>query len=61
VSLWNIGSWVHVPGLLGRTAAESPYWPGTMAIVDDEDPPRLDHLLDDLDRDQLAGADRLSA
>ena len=28
-ALWNVGSWVHSPGLLGETAAVSPYWPGT--------------------------------
>ena len=29
-ALWNVGSWVHSPGLLGETAAVSPYWPGTV-------------------------------
>jgi hypothetical protein len=54
-SLWNTGSWVHAPALLGRTAAESPYWPGTVAIVDDDGPPQLVHVLDHLDREELAG------
>jgi hypothetical protein len=53
--LLNTGSWVHMPGLLGRTAAESPYWPGTIVFVDDEGPPRLVGLLDELTRDDLAG------
>ena len=52
--LWNIGNWVHAPALLGDTAADSPYWPGTVAIVDAGGPPRLVHLLDDLSREQLA-------
>ena len=30
--LWNTGSWVHSPGLLGETAAVSPYWPGTICL-----------------------------
>jgi predicted phosphodiesterase len=57
-SLWNTGSWVHTPALLGRTAAESPYWPGTVAILDDDGPPRLVHVLDGLSREELA--DRLA-
>lgn len=55
INLWNTGSWVHSPGLLGDAAARSPYWPGTMCIVDDTGDPELHHLLDDLSRDQLAG------
>ena len=55
VKLWNTGSWVHAPGLLGATAARSPYWPGTICIVDDAGDPELHHLLDDLTREQLAG------
>jgi hypothetical protein len=53
--LWNTGSWVHAPGLLGRTAAESPYWPGTVAVLEDERQPALRHLLDDLSKEELAG------
>ncbi|MFL5871642.1 MAG: metallophosphoesterase [Solirubrobacterales bacterium] len=56
-SLWNTGSWVHTPALLGRTAAESPYWPGTVAIVEDDGPPQLHHVLDDMSREELAGVD----
>jgi predicted phosphodiesterase len=52
--LWNTGSWVYAPGLLGRTAGESPYWPGTVAVLEDERQPRLRHLLDDLTKDELA-------
>jgi predicted phosphodiesterase len=53
--LWNVGSWVHAPGLLGASAAVSPYWPGTLCLVGDEGEPQLRHLLDDLDRSELAG------
>jgi hypothetical protein len=60
-SLWNTGSWVHTPTLLGRSAAESPYWPGTIAIVGDDGSPNLVHSLDGLSREELAGdTDRLS-
>ena len=51
--LWNTGSWVHSPGLLGKTAATSPYWPGTLCVVADEGEPELRHLLDDLAPDDL--------
>jgi predicted phosphodiesterase len=55
--LWNTGSWVHTPTLLGNAAAESPYWPGTIAIVGDDGPPELVHSLDGLSREELAGID----
>lgn len=52
--LHNTGSWVHSPSLLRSESRGSAYWPGTVAFVDDEGPPRLEHLLDDWTRDQLA-------
>jgi hypothetical protein len=57
-ALMNTGSWVHAPGLLGPTAESSPYWPGSLAVVEAEDPPRLEHLLDSLSREELAAAAR---
>jgi UDP-2,3-diacylglucosamine pyrophosphatase LpxH len=51
--LWNTGSWVYAPGLLGRTAAESPYWPGTVVVLEDERQPELRHLLDHVAKDEL--------
>jgi predicted phosphodiesterase len=51
--LWNTGSWVYAPGLLGETPTDSPYWPGTVAVLDDDGPPELRHLLDDLSRTEL--------
>ena len=53
--LWNTGSWVYAPGLVGRTAADSPYWPGTVAVLGDDGPPELHHLLDDRSRTELRG------
>jgi predicted phosphodiesterase len=50
--LLNTGSWVHSPSLLGRTAAESGWWPGTVGVVEDGEP-RLVHLLDELSREDL--------
>ena len=53
--LWNTGSWIYAPGLLGRTPTDSPYWPGTVAILEDDRPPELHHLLDDRSRTELRG------
>ena len=52
--LLNTGSWVHAPTLLGETAAQSAWWPGTVAVIEDG-APVLVHLLDELSRDDLAG------
>jgi hypothetical protein len=54
--LLNTGSWVHSPSVLGATAAESGWWPGTVAEIDDGEP-RLVHLLDDLSREDLTRPD----
>ncbi len=54
--LLNTGSWVHSPGVLGATAAESGWWPGTVAELDGGEP-RLVHLLDDLSREDLKRLD----
>jgi predicted phosphodiesterase len=51
--LWNTGSWVYAPGVVGRSAADSPYWPGTIALVGDDGSPELRHLLDDRSRAEL--------
>jgi Calcineurin-like phosphoesterase len=45
--LHNTGSWVHQPHFLGTGPADSPYWPGTAVLVEDDAPPRLVRLLDD--------------
>jgi predicted phosphodiesterase len=53
--LLNSGSWVHMPGLLGKApAANSAYWPGTVVEVDDDGPPRARLLLEHLSRAELA-------
>jgi predicted phosphodiesterase len=46
--LLNTGSWIHEPAFVRERGRESPYWPGTVAIVDDDGPPRLERLLDEL-------------
>jgi UDP-2,3-diacylglucosamine pyrophosphatase LpxH len=50
--LVNTGSWVYSPGLLRATAAESPFWPGTVAVLEGAEV-RLQHLLDDAPHAQL--------
>jgi len=54
VRLYNAGSWVHSPALLGEGPSRSPYWPGTICIVGEEGEPELRHALDRLTRDELA-------
>jgi len=51
--LWNTGSWIHTPWLLGKTAADSPYWPGTVIVLEEGRDPRPQNLLEDRSRDEL--------
>lgn len=44
--LWNSGSWVYEPALIGRRGVESGHWPGGCVVVEDRMPPRLVRLLD---------------
>jgi predicted phosphodiesterase len=53
--LWNTGSWVYAPGLVGRRAADSPYWPGTIVIVEGDRQPRPRQLLKDRTKAELRG------
>jgi Calcineurin-like phosphoesterase superfamily domain len=43
--LWNTGSWYLEPAFISRRAERSPYWPGTVAWVDDKGPPRIENAL----------------
>ena len=54
--LLNTGSWVYAPGLLRPTSEGSVFWPGTIGVVEDERPPELRHLLDDMSHDDFRGA-----
>ena len=58
--LVNTGSWVYSPGLLRSTAADSPFWPGTIGVLDGGEF-ELRQLLDDFPhariRHGLAGTD----
>ena len=55
--LHNTGSWVHSAGLIGRSAADSPYWPGTIVVVEGDREPRSINLLADLGKEELRGGD----
>ena len=46
--LINTGSWLHEPAFLGSSPRKSPYWPGTCVVVEDDEPPRVERLLDEL-------------
>lgn len=54
--LVNAGSWTYSRAFLTETRGESPYWPGSMVIVDDDGPPVLARLLQDRTLAQLAPA-----
>jgi predicted phosphodiesterase len=51
--LTNTGSWVFARALVGPSSRGSVFWPGSVAVVEDDEPPRLYHLLDELARDEL--------
>jgi hypothetical protein len=51
--LVNTGNWTYASIFITATAGESPYWPGTCVLVEDEGPPRLMHLLSDRSRAEL--------
>ena len=53
--LWNTGSWVYAPGLIGRSASESPYWPGTVVVVEGRRQPKSRQLLAERTRTDLRG------
>jgi calcineurin-like phosphoesterase family protein len=43
--LVNSGSWVYEPSYLRADAARSPYWPGSVVVVEETGPPELRRLL----------------
>ncbi len=52
--LVNAGSWNYSSIFLTDTPGESPYWPGTCVLVEDDGPPQLLGLLEDRARAELA-------
>lgn len=52
--LHNPGSWVYEPVFVSGAPGKSPYWPGRVIVVENDEPALLP-LLDDVAHDQLAG------
>jgi hypothetical protein len=44
-ALHNTGSWVYEPAYVAGGDTASPYWPGTVTLVEDGRPPRRLRLL----------------
>ena len=44
-TLHNTGCWVYVPAMLGRSSADSPFWPGRVIVVGDSGPPETREVL----------------
>jgi len=42
--LWNSGSWLH-EGAFVTTGRKSPYWPGTVLMLEADGPPRIQNVL----------------
>lgn len=52
--LLNSGCWTYDSYFLSGRPGESPYWPGGAVLVEDDGPPRLLRLLDDLEHAELS-------
>ncbi len=52
--LVNAGSWTYASVFLAENPSESPYWPGSCVLVEDDGPPVVLRLLRDRSREQLA-------
>jgi UDP-2,3-diacylglucosamine pyrophosphatase LpxH len=51
--LVNTGSWLYEPNLLGTSPGDSPYWPGTVLFVENDQQPDLRRLLLGVSHDEL--------
>ena len=54
--LINTGCWTYDAYFLTPTPGESPYWPGSCVLVEDDDPPVLRRLLESRTHAELAPA-----
>lgn len=54
--LYNTGSWLWEPNLVHGSPTESPYWPGCVLFLDDDETPELRRLLLDVDSAEFADA-----
>ena len=46
--LWNSGCWMLEGAFIRDSGERSPYWPGTVLLLDGEGPPRLENALRDV-------------
>jgi hypothetical protein len=51
--LINAGSWTYSEIFVTARPGESPYWPGTCVLVEDQGPPRLLRLLQERSQSEL--------
>jgi UDP-2,3-diacylglucosamine pyrophosphatase LpxH len=51
--LVNTGNWTYSRAFLAHASAESPYWPGTCVLVEDDGPPQARRLLADRGHAQI--------
>jgi predicted phosphodiesterase len=58
--LFNCGSWLYEPNLLGAEAGKSPYWPGCVLFVEDDKPPELRRLLVEVSQEDLGAHEAYS-
>ncbi|MGD0452612.1 MAG: metallophosphoesterase [Solirubrobacteraceae bacterium] len=56
--LVNAGSWTYASVFLRGAPGESPYWPGTCVLVEDDGPPVIKRLLQDRAHAQIASPPR---
>jgi hypothetical protein len=54
VTLHNTGCWLYIPAMMGRSSADSPFWPGRVIVVDEQGPPEARDLLADAHHEELA-------
>ena len=59
-TLHNTGCWVYVPTMLGRSSADSPFWPGRVTVVGDSGPPEAREVLADTPHSELEPPSRSS-
>lgn len=53
-TLHNTGCWLYVSAMLGRTSAESPFWPGRVIVVGESGDPEPIEVLADAGHGELA-------
>lgn len=51
--LVNCGAWTWAPQLASGSEGQGPYWPGGMVIVDEDGPPRLVRVLENVPESEM--------